>query len=86
MIEPEEVKQRNQDKNFLLEVVKTQPLMLEWASEELKNDKEIVLTAVRSRWRSLRILQPRTKRRQRRSPNRSKQCPMDRLLCIQKTQ
>lgn len=56
MVEPEEVKQKSHDREFILETVKTQPLMLEWAAEELKNDKEIVLTAVRSRWRSLRIL------------------------------
>lgn len=56
MVEAEEVRQKSHDRKFILETVKTQPLMLEWASEELKNDKEIVLTAVRSRWRGFRIL------------------------------
>lgn len=56
MVEAEEVRQKSHDRKFILETVKTQPLMLEWASEELKNDKEIVLTAVRSGWRGFRIL------------------------------
>ena len=43
----EEVKSNSEDKQKFMEYVKSDGLLLEWASPELQDDKELVLEAVR---------------------------------------
>jgi hypothetical protein len=56
MPEPKEVieaREKINDREFFLERVKTMPLLIEWANDEIRNDKEILLTAVKmDRWSS----------------------------------
>jgi hypothetical protein len=56
MPEPKEVieaREKTNDRAFFLERVRTMPLLIEWANDEIRNDKEILLTAVKmDRWSS----------------------------------
>ncbi|MBQ3408361.1 MAG: DUF4116 domain-containing protein [Clostridia bacterium] len=53
--EIEEVKKYSDDRDKFFDYVKKDGLVLEWASDELKNDKELVLEAVKCDRRSIRI-------------------------------
>ena len=47
--ELEEVKKNSNDKAKFMEYVHKDGLVLEWASDELRDDKELVMEAVRCR-------------------------------------
>lgn len=51
----DEVIKNSNNKEYFLEKLKTNPEILDYASEELKNDKEIVRVAINSDGRSIRI-------------------------------
>ena len=53
--EIEEIKKSSNDKVKFMEYVKRDGLLLEWASPELQDDKELVLEAVRCDGRCIRI-------------------------------
>ena len=42
-----EAKQKTNDREFYLERVKTMPLLIEWANDSIRDDKEVLLTAVK---------------------------------------
>ncbi len=51
----EEAIQNSNNKEYFLEKLKTNPELLDYASEELKNDKDVVRTAINSDGRCIRI-------------------------------
>ena len=42
-----EARQKTNDREFFLERVKTMPLLIEWANDEIRDRKEVLLTAVK---------------------------------------
>ena len=42
-----EAREKTNDKEFFRERVKTMPLLIEWANEEIRDDKNIMLEACR---------------------------------------
>ena len=45
-VEVIEAKEKMNDKDFYFEIVKTMPTLIEWANDEIRDDKEIILNAV----------------------------------------
>ena len=41
------IKENNENKEYILKIVKEKGSYLEWASKELQNDKEVVMEAVK---------------------------------------
>ena len=42
-----EVKEKTDDKKYYEEIVKTNPVLIEWANDEIRDNKEIILNAVK---------------------------------------
>ena len=42
-----EAQEKKDDLEFFKERVKTMPLLIEWANDEIRNNKEVVLSAVK---------------------------------------
>lgn len=50
-----EAKEKTNDREYYLEVVKKNPMLIEWANDEIRNDKEVIMEAVKADGRSFRI-------------------------------
>ena len=42
-----EAREHANDKNYYEEIIKTMPLLIEWANDEIKDDKNILLEAIK---------------------------------------
>ena len=42
-----EAKSNKDDRQYFLNIVKTMPLLIEWANDKIKDDKEVMLEAVK---------------------------------------
>ena len=42
-----EAKEHTNDKKYFLEIIKTMPLLIEWANDEIRDDKEVFLEALK---------------------------------------
>ncbi|MFR8104533.1 MAG: DUF4116 domain-containing protein [Clostridia bacterium] len=51
----QEIMDNNDDREFIMEAVKENGVWLEWASERLRDDKEVVLEAISNDRRGIRI-------------------------------
>ena len=50
-----EAKEKTNDREFFLNRVKEIPSLIEWANEEIRDDKDVIMNALESRWWSIRI-------------------------------
>ena len=50
-----EARERTNDKEYFSKVIKTNPTLIEWANEEIRDDKDIILEGCRNWWWNLRI-------------------------------
>lgn len=51
----QEIMDNNDDREFIMEAVKENGVWLEWVSERLRDDKEVVLEAISNDRRGIRI-------------------------------
>ncbi len=43
-----EARERTNDKEYFSKIIKTNPTLIEWANEEIRDDKDIILEACRN--------------------------------------